>query len=274
MTRAVPVLSLMLVAAVVTACADSTSTVGETTARSYDGPLYLSRSAAVHPRAGAAGNAVDCRTWGAGGFADAAVYNSGATGDSPERALAIARSERIFDGVQEGLQVAKQEADRVLYVLEIDGVIKQAVILHDGPATDGAGGPGWYVESWARCDYSELPASFTDAIGLQIWTDAAGQLVPTTKVQSWRGAQHCDWESMTFLYIGDETYVRAPQPDLTAFFADAYRSHADLPRDAVATGFQRDGKQLWLAPDKSVAYVGTPSDVEVWPRTVKQLGCA
>jgi hypothetical protein len=47
-----------------------------------------------------------------------------------------------------------------------------------------------------------------------------------------------------------------------------------LPRDAVTTGFQRDGKQLWLAPDKSVAYVGTPSDVEVWPRTVKQLGCA
>jgi len=56
--------------------------------------------------------------------------------------------------------------------------VKQAVIVHDGPATEGAGGPGWYVESWARCDYSELPAYFTDSIGLRIWTDLPDTPLP------------------------------------------------------------------------------------------------
>ena len=70
----------------------------------------------------------------------------------------MARSARGFGGVQEGPRVAKQEDHRVLHVLEVEGVVKQAVIVHDGPTTEGAGGPGWYVKSWARCDYSGLPA--------------------------------------------------------------------------------------------------------------------
>ena len=56
---------------------------------------------------------------------------------APRQALEVAQSEGGFSGVQEGLLVAKEEDDRVLYVVEVDGVVKQAVIVHDGPATEG-----------------------------------------------------------------------------------------------------------------------------------------
>ena len=172
--------------------------------------------------------------------------------------------------------MARQEQDRVLYVwaVEVGGAVKQAVIVHNGPATDGAGGPGWYVESWAHCDYSELPRSFTDALGLQIWTDSAGRPVPTTTIESWGGPEHCDWQSMTFLHLGRAVYVRNPQPDLADFFATPYEEHADLPAHAVDTGFERNGDRLWLATDRQRAFVGSPQGVEVWPRAVDPLGCA
>jgi hypothetical protein len=144
-------------------------------ARTYDGPLHVERGDARHPRAGAAGNVVDCETWGAGGSSGEATYSEGATARSAAGALEVARSEAAFGGVQEGLSTAKEEDDRVLYVVEVGGVVKQAVIVRDGPATEGAGGPGWYVESWAHCDEAELPRSFTDSIGLQIWTGADGR---------------------------------------------------------------------------------------------------
>jgi hypothetical protein len=85
----------------------------------------------------------------------------------------VARTERGFGGVQEGLRTAIQEDHRVLYVLEVEGVVKQAVIVRGR-----AGGPSWYVESWARCDYSELPAYLTDSIGRRIWTDLPDTPLP------------------------------------------------------------------------------------------------
>lgn len=255
------------------ACGGTQPEAGSSAEGAYDGPLHVSREDARHPSAGAAGDVVDCGAWGDGGSSGDGVYAEGATADSPSGALEVARSERAFDGVQEGLQVAKEEEDRVLYVVEVDGVVKQAVIVHDGPATEGAGGPGWYVESWARCDYAELPRDFTDSIGLQVWTDAQGDRVPTTTIESSTGPEHCDWQSMTFLSLGDAEYVRDPQPGLEEFVAGSYQEHAVLPDDAVDTGYQRSGDHLWLSPDKARAYVGTPRDVEVWPREVQPLGC-
>jgi hypothetical protein len=202
------------------------------------------------------------------------VYGEGATANSPEQAPEVARGEGGFGGVQEGLHVAKNDEDRVLYVLEVGGVIKQAVIVRDGPATEGAGGAGWYVESWAHCDYSELPRSFTDSLGLQIWTDSSGRPVPTTTIESWTGPEHCAWQSMTFLHIKKAVFVRDPQPDLADFFAEPFDEHAELPVDRIDTGFERNGEHLWLSPDKQRAFVGAPGDVEVWPRTIRPLGCA
>jgi hypothetical protein len=243
----------------------------------YDGPLHVRKAEATHPRAGAAGDIVDCETFGTGGAFYGEPYVEGATSDDPDQALETGRSEGLFFSLTfEGLRVAKHEDDRVLYVLEVDGSFKQAIVVHDGPAVEGTGGPGWYVESWARCDYSELPREATDAFGIQIWTDSVGRPVPTTEIAAWKGSTHCDWESMSFLYLDGEeehAYVRNAERGLDEFFAEPYRAHADLPADAEATGFMRDGKKLWLSADGMRAYVGTKEDVEIWPRTVRSLGC-
>ncbi len=254
-------------------CGDADVSLGAWSEHSYDGPLHLTRQEAERPRAGAAGDVVDCTTWGGGGSSGAGGYGEGATAVSPAKALEVARSEGGFGGVQEGLLVAKEEEDRVLYVVEVEGVAKQAVIVHDGPATEGAGGPGWYVESWAHCDYSELPRTFTDSIGLQIWSDAEGRAAPTRAIESWTGPEHCDWQSMTFLRLDEATYVRDPMPGLADFFVHPYHGHAVLPGDALDSGFEREGDRLWLSPDGQLAFVGSPGDVEVWPRTVRPLGC-
>lgn len=266
---------LALLGMTLSACGDEVTT-GEPATTAYEGPLHVTRDQAVHPGAGAAGDVVECTTWGSGTFASTTPYGSGATADSPAAALEVARSEAAFNGAWDGLLVAREEADRVLYVVEVDGVVKQAVIVHDGPATDGAGGAGWYVESSAHCDEAELPASYADNVGLQVWRDSEGRIAPTTRIASYEGPEHCDWQSMTFLYLDEASnaYVREPQADLGEFFRASYDDHAELPAGAVDTGYEHDGEHLWLAPDKGIAYVGTPDDVEAWPRTRRSLGCA
>ena len=277
--RHLPVLAAAGLVILVAGCGQATSrgrpAAGDPAGATYAGPLVIPRDQAEHPEAGAAGDVVACRTWGRGGVQDAEVYAEGATARTPEKALEVARSERIVDGVFDWLRVAGRTDDRLLYVLEVGGEPKQAVVLRDGPATEGAGGPGWYVESWARCDAAEMPRSYTDGIGLLVWEDAAtGVRVPTTEVEAWRGPEHCDWQSMTFLHLEGEIYVRNPHPDLVAdFFAEDWRPHTRLPEDAVDTGYQREGEHLWLSADRRRAFVGSEDDVELWPRTTESLGC-
>jgi len=269
-------LALAAVAAgVLAGCGNAGPATGERAATAYDGPLFVPADQAAHPRAGAAGDVVECGTWGGGGSQVQEVYAEGATADSPEEALEVARGEGLVDGVTDGLRLAAEEPDRVLYVLEVEGAVKQAVVVRDGPATDGAGGDGWYVESWARCDAAELPRSWTEDQGLLVWVDAAtGEPVPTSEVESYRGPEHCSWESMTFLQVGRDLYVREPVAELRRAFDEPYRAHADLPADAVDTGFERGDEHLWLSADRARAFVGTTSDVELWPRATDAPGCA
>ena len=273
--RHLPVLLAAVLVGTLTGCGPGRPTTGESASSAYPGPLVVPRDQATHPRAGAAGEVVACDTWGRGGLQDGEVYAEGATADSPEEALEVARSEWLVDGPLEGLLLAAEEPDRVLWVLEVDAVVKLAVVVRDGPATEGAGGDGWYVESWARCDSVELPASWTDEIGLLVWRDAAtGEPVPTTELEAWRGPEHCDWQSMVLLYLDGRMYVREPVPDLADSFDEEWQASTELPADAVDTGYERDGEHLWLSADRRRVFVGSPDDVELWPQARPEFGCA
>ena len=264
--------ALVVVALIsLSACSRSGSNRPGLAADTYSGPLYVAHASGAHPSAGAAGQVVDCRTWGDGDAVTTTPYGDGATSKRPEQAL---DEQGIFDGPANGLEIAAETADRVLYVLDVRHAIKEAVIVHNGPATAGAGGPGWYVESWAACDLSEFPRTYTDALGIQVWTDSTGQPVPVTTIQSTQGPKHCDWQSMTLLSLEKATYVRDPLPDFADYFASPYQAHAQLPHDAVNTGYQHDNNKLWLSEDKQVAYIGTAEDVEAWPREARPLLCA
>ena len=272
--------SALLTLTSLVACGEDVS-LGEEATTSYEGPLQLAKGEGRHPQAGAAGDVVDCNAWGTGGAFHGDVYSEGATADSPAGAVRTAGSEGL-GSMPPDLAVAADSDDRVLYVAEVAGLRKAALIVHDGEGSEGAGGDGWYVESWAVCDIVELPAEFVEEHGYEVWTDADGQTVPTRRLEVFRGAEHCDWQDMTFLSLGhwDEqvpTFVRDPDPDpyLREYLAEPYSAHTTLPADVVDSGFRRGEDRLWLAPDRSRAYVGaSPDDVEMWVRMVKELGCA
>jgi hypothetical protein len=244
----------------------------------YDGPLYVEPEDehGIVARTGAAGLVVECATPVRGGFQQG-VYGEGATADTLAEAFDTARSEWVFDGAYRGYRLERDDGDRVLFTFAVGDQVKQALIMRDGPATEGAGGPGWYVESWARCDLSELPDEVAaDNGGTQIWEGPDGTRQPTTEIVSYPGPAHCDWQDSTFLYLGDEqhAYVRKPPRYLMSdYFGEPFRSEMPLPSDAVDTGYARNGDRLWLSPDGLRAYVGTPEVVELWPRTVQRLGC-
>jgi hypothetical protein len=178
------------------------------------------------------------------------------------------------------LSIAKTEAERVLLTYaDPGGAIKEAVVFHDGAASAGAGGDGWYRESWARCDLSEfgddIAASY---FGYQLWRDADGEPALTRDIVSFPGSDHCDWEQTTFLAFGEGTrhevtYAAHPTPDIEDYLQGEFATDLPLPDNAAATPYSRDGRRLWLSPDKRYAYVGEPGSVEAWPRTKPGFGC-
>ena len=204
-------------------------------------------------------------------------YEGGETGRTPEAGLREGLDEGAFDGPEKGYLLERREHERALFTIRVGGTVKMAVILLDGPAL-GAWA-GWHMESWARCNPSEFPEAVMTKSSLEIWTDDTGRRVPTYRVISFRGAEHCGWTAMRFLNFdeSDRAYVRTPdRAYLDDYFAEDFRASAKLPRDAVDTGFTRGNEHLWLSADRERAYVGAKGarTVQLWPRTTQPLQCA
>lgn len=239
---------------------------------------------------GAAGEVVRCRGPVIGGAASAPYPNED-TGATPEAALEAGRRWGSWSGATEGFTLARVEGARRLYVLEVAGVAKQALIVRHGPALKGDGTRRtvrrWWLESWARCDYSELPEAVARARGLELWSDASGQRLPTSTIVSFRFQGGC-FDGMTALDLDGPTeggaveekrvpveYVRDPDPELRAdYFERDYVEHVPVPADAVHTGYERNGEHLWLSKDRGTAYVGARDDADAWPRAVRPIRCA
>ncbi|MBW9210167.1 hypothetical protein KV100_10900 [Mumia sp. zg.B21] len=252
-----PALAAALLMLACTACGQDLVT------GTYEGPL------AVEGRQGAAHQVVECDGTAEGGNGYPDEHDDGALSDDAEEALRTAFDERQLDGVRDGYRVVRADGPRTLFTFTADGRVRQAVIARDGEAS---GEKGWYVESWARCDYAELPEDVAEAAGVQVWSDATGR-VSTRRITSYAGAEHCAWEHMTFLKLGKAEYVREPDASLADFFAGPYASSVALPPDARDTGFRRGSDHLWLSADGAWAYVGSGERVERWPRVVERLGC-
>lgn len=251
----------------------------------FEGPLWVALAADIplHEDPGAAGTVVDCH-FAPLGATNKSPYNNGEVGDSPDEALRLAVKESQFDGIVDQLWVAKDEPDRRLYVYQRQGRNYQAAIFHRGPAAKGtgvdAGGVGWWLESYARCDIAEFPDGLAEDKGWEVWTDADGQRQPIHIINSHQGGDCV--EGARFLEIGEgkslgeaPTQYIANANQFTDFFDEPYRLHLRLPDDAVASPHHHDSERLWFSPDRRRAYVGAdPQDVALWPRTTQHLGCA
>ncbi len=284
--RAISV-ALALVVVLVSGCRNDLVIAGGPPPVTYEGPLWIPTAPGgkIWEDPGAAGRVTDC-DYEVVGASKVSPFTGGEVGSTPEKALREAYDEGAWDGVDEGLQIARKEEDRILYMLQVEGRNKQAVIVRHGPAVKGTGagpdGIAWWVESWARCNIAEFPDAVAAQRHVQVWTDDRGQRLSTTRIVSFPGVD-CVPDS-TFLELGipgrdpsnadsRDVYVFGAGTEFKKFFTEPSRADVDLPKDAVDTGYERGGRHLWLSADHKRAYVADRNRVQLWPRTVKQLAC-
>ncbi len=279
-TLIVAVTTLMLAG-----CGSSAEVVkGGPASSPYDGPMglpvdYRDR-ATVLERSGTAGRALECDGDPyAGGGAD---YDSGLASvqGSAKGALENLFEEDFVGALPEqGYRIEREDDGRVLFSYDVDDRTKIAFVASEN-VQDYNGDEGWGVEAWAECDPSELPASVTDDLGIHVWEDASGDRVPVTRIRSFQGAEHCDWQDITFLQLdrgrADE-YVRDRSGELADFLRTPYDGSATLPPGASGTGLRRDGRELWLGASHDAAYLVSlddSDDVERWPASKEPIRCA
>jgi hypothetical protein len=251
------------------------------TAQPYEGPLLepAADGAEDGPEdllaaSGAAGRALDC---------DGAIYLGGSTevwskgdgGESPEEGLASFFEIEQPTLPRSGYHAERLARDRVLFSYDVDGETKIAVMI----AKDQPRRPDWGPGNFAACDPAELPASFTDRLVIEIWTDRDGNRVPTTKVQSAVGPAHCNWETSHFVSTDaagqPATFARDPERVLPSnMLAAQYDEDAAMPGDARDTGYRLGDWGLWAVPGAAMIFMRTPNGVEAWPAVKDGMGCA
>lgn len=128
------------------------------------------------------------------------------------------------------------------------------------------------VETFATCDPAEYDPSDDGRLFVDIWLDSAGHRVPTSTITSHRGAEHCGWESVTFLTLDDRQYIRDPRGLLANIVW--FDGDATLPADAADTGYQHQGLHLWLSADQAVAFIVDGDIVEAWPTPTSSIPIA
>jgi hypothetical protein len=281
------VVSLLVLPLFVVGCGEDTVVAADPAGTPYEGPMYVKLDfadlATPLEASGAAGLALEC---------DGEPYRGGGTGyddgllevqDSPEEALDNWLSDEWAEVPQSGYRIERVDGGRALLSWDVDDRTRVAVVVHDD-VTDYQDDTGWGVEAWASCDPSELGVDVADDLGVEVWTDGDGRVVPTTEVVSFPGAEHCDWQDTTWLRLGvasdvDQKYDEylSDDGDLTDYITTPSDDSATLPDDAVDTGWRRDGRELWLGESPRAAYlvsVDDESDVELWPATTESIGCS
>ncbi|MFF2506406.1 hypothetical protein ACFVTY_23925 [Streptomyces sp. NPDC058067] len=190
--------------------------------------------------------------------------------DSPEEALNALVTDDPGSLPHRGYRLEHETGHRVLYSYDVGGRTRVAVIV----AKDRPHRPGWGMETFARCDPSEFARRDRARLDLRVWTDRAGRPVPVSEVFSTAGPEHCDWQSVTFLHLGDRQYLRDPGHVLSRdSLHTSYAPKSRLPAGATDTGYRDGHRQLWLSADKSNAYVRTGSRVERWPGSIEPIAC-
>lgn len=224
-------------------------------------------------RAGAVADFIDCRygVWQGGWTADFGPLGSGPSADGALADMMAGERLGMPDG---GFVAVGQDGGRVLYVHEVAGSPKAALVIADSTRIDVDTDERWAIETFASCDPAEFDPSDDDSMPRQVWRDADGNRLPTSVIASAPGPEHCGWDSMTFLTADGEVYISDPHNVLRGRgFVAAFDADAVLPADAVDTGFRLDDRHLWMSADRLVAYVVTDDAIEAWPSSTAEFVC-
>jgi len=225
-------------------------------------------------RAGAAADYIECM-YGISQGGWSMDFGPPGSASDPEEALLLFVSGGLFSLPAQDYVAEGRDQDRMLYTYSVAGVAKVAVIVADSAEVELDAEDGWVVETFASCDPAEYDQSTDDQLPVDVWLDAQGNRAPTSIITSFRGPEHCDWESVTFLVFEDRQYFSDPRGVLADFgFVVPYDDDAELPGDATNTGYHLDGRQLWVSSEEAVAYLVDDNRVEAWPTTTDPVGCA
>ena len=227
-------------------------------------------------RSGAAGRLVDCDGPVHLGSTGSNVGTLDVGADTPEDGLRLFTDEGLFSVPRDGYRPAHQDEQRALFVYEVDGRPRVAVVVAVGEASEQTmHRTGWAMESFATCDAAEYGPETDEYLAPKVWLDADGKRVPTTQVLTLNGHEHCDTQSVTFLHYGrDEQFVRDPEGVLPREqLKGVYEARATLPDDAHDTGYHRDDWRLWIDRHGEAAYLVQGETVERWPAAVPPIAC-
>ena len=270
-----------LVLGLVAACGSPTVPATPTaTPTPYDGPLWIAPDPTVDlwNDPGAAGRVVTCDQ-PVLGESSTSPFTGGEVGETAEAGLRAWRDDSNWPGYDGEMRAARRESDRVLFVYTAGGRTLQAAVVHRGPAAPGTGagtdGIAWYVESSARCDVVEYPDGLAESHGIEVWTGPGGRRVSSQVISSWTSDGDCLERGVRVLDVGSDGRRRylahgEAYPDATD---EPFRQAVALPGDAVDSGYRHADERLWFSPDERRAYVGTPAQVDVWPRGVDVPAC-
>lgn len=196
-------------------------------------------------------------------------------GAGPDDAVARFVESDLFAIPRAEYTAAGRAEARRLYIHSVSGEPRVAIVVVDlGTSPDPGYGDddGWIVETFATCDPAEFDPQGDEVLPFEIWLNAEGDRVPTTKVMSAPGPEHCGWQSATFLSIDGTGYVADPKGVLDIEMA-GFDEDAVLPPDAVDTGYHRNGRRLWVSADRTIVYIVTDDRVEAWPSPPTNFGC-
>lgn len=224
-------------------------------------------------RAGAVAGFVECEfgVWAGGWTSDFGPLGDGADADGALQDMIESGALGLPD---DRFVPVGRDRGRVLYTYDVDGATKAALVIADSAEVELDTENQWAVESFAACDPAEFDPSTDDRFGMTIWSDGNGDRVPTSTVSSFQGAEHCGWESTEVLRFEGTGYYSDPEQVLADFGLVApFDDDAELPADAIDTGYTHDGRDLWLSADRSIAFVDVDGGVQAWPSSTEPIAC-
>jgi hypothetical protein len=226
-------------------------------------------------RAGASAEYVDC-VHGISNGGWSVDFGPGGSASNPEEAL-----DRFLDGGLFGLPfygyvASGRDTGRMLYTHSVKDVPKVAVVVADSSEVEIDASDRWSVETFATCDPAEYDPATDDELPMEVWLDAGADRVPTSIITSFRGAEHCGWESVTYLIYEDQQFISDPRGVMGVTYMVPYDHDTELPADAIDTGYRLEDIELWMSADGQVAYLAGSDRVEAWPKpdTTEPVWCA
>jgi hypothetical protein len=126
-------------------------------------------------------------------------------------------------------------------------------------------GDRWSVARFAACDAAEFQDGTPLSGGVTLWTDAGGQPVPAATL-----VEQTDCYDGTQLRLDGRLYVRDPSGGAydPETLQGVYAGDAELPADAVDTGYRQGARRLFREAGDAAVYVVSPQRVERWPRVI------